>query len=131
MKYKNEQSNCLIEEPSSIYSVALASFGIGLLLSGQMVQGLLASCGGVILYLKYIYDHSKFVTLLNDQERAKIISEISAAKDIIELHEARKQEMRLKLSPSELKNWMLGQKNIIDMWHAKIEILEKRLSDIQ
>lgn len=34
------------------------------------------------------------------------------------------------LNRKDLSNWILSQKNITDMWHKKIEILEKRLSQI-
>jgi len=125
-----ENVNSVIEEPSSTYSVVIFSFGIGLLLSGELAQGFFTTCVGIVIYFKYLKDYSKFITLINDQERRKIISEISAAKGIILLHEQRKQEMELKLKTSELTNWMLSQKNISDMWYKKIEELEKRLSEI-
>lgn len=130
MKYKNESSDSVIREPSSIYSIFVFSFGIGLLLSGELAQGFFIAFIGVVLYFKYLSDHSRFIILSNDQERKKIISEIGAAKGIILLHEERKQEMELKLKPVEFTTWMVSQKNISVMWHKKIKELEKRLLQI-
>lgn len=130
MKYKNESSDSVIREPSSIYSIFVFSFGIGLLLSGELAQGFFVAFIGVVLYFKYLNDHSRFIILSNDQERKKIISEIGAAKGIILLHEERKQEMELKLKPVEFTTWMVSQKNISVMWHKKIKELEKRLLQI-
>jgi hypothetical protein len=130
MKYKSENLDPVNQEPSFIYSVIVFSFGIGLLLSGEFAQGVFFACVGIVFYFKYLHDYSRFITQSNDLERKRIISEISAAKGVILLHEARKREMELKLNPSELTNWMLSQKNISDMWQKKIEELEHRLSKI-
>ena len=130
MKYKSENLDPVNQEPSFIYSVIVFSFGIGLLLSGEFAQGILGACLGIVFYFKYLHDYSRFIRQSNDLERKRIISEISAAKRVILLHEARKREMELKLNPSELTNWLLSQKNISDMWQKKIDELERRLSKI-
>jgi hypothetical protein len=130
MKYESNNQDIIIEEPSNVYSIIIISFGVGLVLSGELAQGFFVSSIGMALYFKYWRDYSKYLSLCNDLERKKIIAEIRSAKSVILLHEARKQEMESILNPKDLSNWILSQKNISDMWHKKIEILEKRLSEI-
>ena len=130
MTYESNNQDTIVEEPSNVYSIIIISFGFGLVFSGKLAQGFFVSSTGMALYFKYWRDYSKYLSLCNDQERKKIITEIRSAKRVILLHEARKQEMESILNRKDLSNWILSQKNITDMWHKKIEILEKRLSQI-
>ena len=98
------------------------SFGLGLCLAGQYLQGIFAAALGYIFYeVARYFDRTRENKIIED--------DIAKAKRMIALHEKELARGHPTYEISDIDQWIRGQKMILHMWQTKLTDFERKRQD--